>query len=125
MTNTNTESEAILENKQDDNLEKVKLYLNFYKFLASLFFGTILGTFLTWYINYKEVQIQEKESKLQLQLSEREELAKYFQYTMEGDIYDRLKLSIFFSQILTDEDTRTLWKNIMKHKKNYSKIMQE
>ncbi len=129
MTITNTKSQTILEKRQDDNLEKLKLYLNFGKFLASLFFGTVLGTFLTWYINYKEVQIQEKESKLELQLNERQELAKYFQYTMEGDVYDRLKLSMFFRKVLTDEESRKLWESYSTEQEEmldkYQKVTQE
>ena len=100
-------------NTQVNNLAKLKIRLNFWKFVISLFFGTVLGGFLTWYINYKEVQIKEKESIYQLQLNERKELEKYFQYTLEGDIYDRLQLSMFFKGVLSDEKTRNLWEEYL------------
>lgn len=85
------------------NIEELKLFYNFWKFFVTLFFGTALGTFLSWYINYKEVQIKEHET-------DRKALENYFNYTMKGDVYDRLKLSIYFSSVLADKKLRELWK---------------
>jgi cell division protein FtsL len=100
-TDENTEA------SKKDELERLKLRLGFAKFAITLFFGTVLTSLLSFFINYKEVQITAKENELQLQLAEREELANYFRYTMEGDIYDRLKLSSFFGNVITDQGNRS------------------
>lgn len=99
------------EQQRGTELERLKLYLNFGKFIATLFFGTVLGTTLSWFVNYKEVQIKEKESRLKLQLDDRKELEKYFTYTLGGDVYQRLNLSIFFENVLSDQDSRNLWRS--------------
>ncbi|HAC66244.1 MAG TPA: hypothetical protein DCF68_22590 [Cyanothece sp. UBA12306] len=104
------------ENKDENeiSLEKLKIYIGFAKFFSTLVCGTIFTSLLSFFINYKEVEIKARESELQLQLNEREELARYFRYTMEGDVYDRLNLSKFFGSVLTDPDARELWNDYHK-----------
>jgi hypothetical protein len=97
--------------KNELPLDRLKIRIGFLKFLATLFFGTVLTSLLTWIISLREIEIKERESSLQLQLNERKELANYFRYTMEGDVYDRLKLSNFFGEVLTDKQARALWKD--------------
>lgn len=95
--------------EQDISLQRLTIYIGLAKFVATLFFGTVLTSIITGFISYKEVAIKEKESQIQLELSERQELSNYFEYTIGTRVYDRLKLSNFFGHILTDEDARERW----------------
>lgn len=104
-----------LEENNENSLERLKLKIGLLKFIASLFFGTVLTGVLTFIINWREVEIKTKESDLRIRLDERRDLANYFRYTMEGDIYDRLKLSAFFKDVLSEEQGSKLWDEYYKN----------
>ena len=93
--------------KQQIDLEKLKLWFSFYKFIATLAFGTALGIVLSWNIEHREIQIKEQE-----------QLERYFQYTMTGDVYDRLKLSLYFQKVLKDEKHAKHWGNYFLEQNN-------
>ena len=103
MSSKTEELSAHEGNKEKIPLERLKLYIGLTKFIVSLFFGTVLTGVLTFIINWREIQIEAKESDFKIRLDERKELASYFRYTLEGDVYDRLKLSSFFKDVLTEE----------------------
>lgn len=112
-----SEEQKVNKGNEEISLERFKLYIGLAKFIATLFFGTVLTSALTFIINWREVEIKTKESDFKIRLDERKDLASYFGYTLEGDVYDRLKLSSFFKDVLTEEQGSKLWEEYHKHQK--------
>lgn len=97
--------------EESDEMENDRLNarLRFWKYTITLLLGTVLSTVLTFIINHREVRIKELDSESQIRIKEQENLSNYFEYTMEGDVYDRLKLAYFFSTVLEDDSSRVRW----------------
>lgn len=91
-----------------------------------MFLGSALTAFLGFIINQRELDLQEIESTSRLRLTEQDNLSNYFEYTMEGDVYDRLKLSAFFSTVVEDDSARSRWnqynKLLVTHLEDYAQI---
>lgn len=84
-----------------DPLDK---WLGFSKFVIGAICGTALSAYLGFLISERELDIKELEN-----------LDNYFRYTMEGDVYDRIKLSSFFSTVISDEGSRNRWEEYNKY----------
>ena len=95
------------ETKTDLQLKLARI--SFYKTVATLFFGSALAVFLTHIIKQQEVNMAKAKNYQLVQQNEEDNLQRYFKYTMDGDIYDRLKLAAFFKEILTESQSRDRW----------------
>jgi murein DD-endopeptidase MepM/ murein hydrolase activator NlpD len=103
---------AAAASKEQDKDRKLQLKLariSLLKTLATLFFGSALAVILAHIIQQQQVDIEKAKNYQQVQQSEQENLQRYFKYTMDGDLYDRLKLAEFFKNILTGEEDRERW----------------
>jgi hypothetical protein len=92
----------------DDN--RFKIWMNFWKYAIGILCGTVLTAFLGYLINQRELDLKQIEQDTNLQVKEQENLSNYFKYTMEGNVYDRLKLTNFFSRVLDDSASRNRWR---------------
>lgn len=75
--------------------ERFKIWISFAKYTISIILGTILTAYLGFIINQRELDLQEIQQKSEFRITEQENLSRYFKYTLEGNAYDRLKLSTF------------------------------
>lgn len=89
--------------------ERFKIWISFAKYTISIILGTILTAYLGFIINQRELDLQEIQQKSEFRITEQENLSRYFKYTLEGNAYDRLKLSTFFSIVIEDSASRNRW----------------
>jgi hypothetical protein len=84
----------------DKEYERLKLWLDFWiKSIALISaFGTILGTVLGFFINQRIQNVKEQES-----------FERFLVYAVEGNAYDRMKLSKLYASLLSNEKWRDRW----------------
>lgn len=99
------------ENGNDNILERSRIKVGLIKFIVGTIAGSVISASLAFIINWQKVKIEQAKNKHQIILAEEKNLREYFRYTLEVDAYDRLTLSLFMSEILSDEDARNRWKS--------------
>lgn len=95
---------------EDNNFRKIQLRYQFWRFVIGVLAGSALTGWTGYLIQQRELDLKELEQSSNLKLKEQENLQNYFQYTLEGDAYERLNLSIFYGTILEDPESRNRWK---------------
>ncbi|MEM8999251.1 MAG: DUF5675 family protein [Bacteroidota bacterium] len=116
------ELESISENQnktdnhllREYNLNRSKLKLRFWRFVIGVVAGSILTAWTGYLIQQRELDLKELEQASIIKLKEQENLTNYFKYTLEGNAYERLNLSIFYGTILEDSSSRNRWKKYEK-----------
>jgi lysozyme family protein len=105
----------------DDNgatpqeLEKLKLWLGFAKFLV----GTVALGLLTAYINY---QIQARQLDLAQRKEEIASLGNYIKYALDKDIDQRIKFAHYFATLTISDDISARWRRYLGDLQNEASV---